>query len=208
MLAHIPSIDDLLETFFRTGDEAVFNLLVDRVRPQLEAFAEEYLGPMAYLGDPQAVVDDAMLIVYSREVHFEKKANNSGLAWLRSIVADRAFDAYRMVTAAKRGGGNINSIDENFDPVENGVQEPLNKPDFRERSPVDSAIITEARDHLRSYLDGLPPEQQAAVMLKLFGFSWQETADRTGISFGMVRSAYNQAIGSLSGVLGAGQQDA
>ena len=186
---------DPLTDIRREGDESVDELLLRRAqRGDPDAF-ELLMTPMEkmiwrvcwhYTGDREAASDcgqDAMVRIwrglgnYRGDCAFEtwvyRVAANCCMDWLRKKKRDRS----ESIEPLKEAG---------FDPADPkaGTEEQV--------------IAADEHARLREGIAQLPEEQrEALVMTQLEGVSYEEAADRLGVSEGTVKSRVNRAKSKL-----------
>jgi RNA polymerase sigma factor (sigma-70 family) len=158
-------------------------------------FAQRFQQTQGYQVDIEAAVNDALMVVFNRQIHYVETVGNGGMSWLMMVVANKVRDALKTEYALKRGGGNIGSTD--VIDWENETVDARSMFDYRERNPADVAVISEAGACLSRYLDMLPEDHREVVKLHLTGLSYREIAKRTGLSFGKVHKVCGRAISSL-----------
>jgi RNA polymerase sigma-70 factor (ECF subfamily) len=164
----------------------------------LEPLVEMYQAPAvqaAYLitGDRQLaedVVQAAYLRVIDRIDGFD--ANRPFRPWFMRIVVNSAVDTVR--GARRRSSG------DNDDAV-SALLELI--PDSSP-GPEDAAASTELRPAVLSALDGLPPEQRAAIVMRYYlGLSEEEMVGRLAVPAGTVKWRLHAARSRLRSLLAA-----
>lgn len=155
------------------GDVQAFGQIVEGTSHELVRLAARLLGNVP---DAEDVVQDAYVKAYRAltEGRFDGRAQVK--TWLYQIVTRTAIDALR--SQARR---------------------PASSDQTDEMLATGSSIEAElALRELREWLDVLPPEQRAAVVLQAIqGFSSKETAQMLGCSEGAVEQRLVRARATL-----------
>ena len=172
--------DGVLITSYRNGNEAAFNLLVDRY--QSKVFTTIFL-----IVKDQDVAEDLLQDVFVKVLHTlnSDKYNEEGKfqPWVMRIAHNMAIDHFRK---AKRypiilleDGSNL-----------------LNSLSFAEDSSEEQRIKDETHAWVRNLIDELPEAQKEVVIMRHYlDMSFQEIAEQTGVSIntalGRMRYALN-----------------
>jgi RNA polymerase sigma factor (sigma-70 family) len=172
--------DGVLITSYRNGNEAAFNLLVDRY--QSKVFTTIFL-----IVKDQDVAEDLLQDVFVKVLHTfnSDKYNEEGKfqPWVMRIAHNMAIDHFRK---AKRypillleDGSNL-----------------LNSLSFAEDSSEEQRIKEETLAWVRNLIDELPEAQREVVIMRHYlDMSFQEIAEQTGVSIntalGRMRYALN-----------------
>jgi len=167
--------DGVLITSYRNGNEAAFNLLVDRY--QSKVFTTIFL-----IVKDQDVAEDLLQDVFVKVLHTlnSDKYNEEGKfqPWVMRIAHNMAIDYFRKAkrypTILLEDGSNL-----------------LNSLSFAEDSSEEQRIKEETIAWVRNLIDELPEAQKEVVIMRHYlDMSFQEIAEQTGVSI-------NTALGSM-----------
>jgi RNA polymerase sigma-70 factor (ECF subfamily) len=172
--------DSVLITLYRNGNEAAFNLLVDRY--QSKVFTTIFL-----IVKDQDVAEDLLQDVFVKVLHTmnSDKYNEEGKfqPWVMRIAHNMAIDYFRKAkrypTILLEDGSNL-----------------LNSLSFAEDSSEEQRIKEETIAWVRNLIDELPEAQKEVVIMRHYlDMSFQEIAEQTGVSIntalGRMRYALN-----------------
>lgn len=172
--------DGVLITSYRNGNEAAFNLLVDRY--QSKVFTTIFL-----IVKDQDVAEDLLQDVFVKVLHTfnSDKYNEEGKfqPWVMRIAQNMAIDHFRKAkrypTILLEDGSNL-----------------LNSLSFAEDSSEEQRIKEETLAWVRNLIDELPEAQKEVVIMRHYlDMSFQEIAEQTGVSIntalGRMRYALN-----------------
>jgi RNA polymerase sigma-70 factor (ECF subfamily) len=172
--------DGVLITLYRNGNEAAFNLLVDRY--QSKVFTTIFL-----IVKDQDVAEDLLQDVFVKVLHTfnSDKYNEEGKfqPWVMRIAHNMAIDHFRKAkrypTILLEDGSNL-----------------LNSLSFAEDSSEEQRIKEETLAWVRNLIDELPEAQREVVIMRHYlDMSFQEIAEQTGVSIntalGRMRYALN-----------------
>ncbi len=172
--------DGVLITLYRNGNEAAFNLLVDRY--QSKVFTTIFL-----IVKDQDVAEDLLQDVFVKVLHTfnSDKYNEEGKfqPWVMRIAHNMAIDHFRKAkrypTILLEDGSNL-----------------LNSLSFAEDSSEEQRIKDETHAWVRNLIDELPEAQKEVVIMRHYlDMSFQEIAEQTGVSIntalGRMRYALN-----------------
>jgi len=172
--------DSVLITLYRNGNEAAFNLLVDRY--QSNVFTTIFL-----IVKDQDVAEDLLQDVFVKVLHTlnSDKYNEEGKfqPWVMRIAHNLAIDHFRKAkrypTILLEDGSNL-----------------LNSLSFAEDSSEEHRIKEETLAWVRNLIDELPEAQKEVVIMRHYlDMSFQEIAEQTGVSIntalGRMRYALN-----------------
>jgi RNA polymerase sigma-70 factor (ECF subfamily) len=172
--------DSVLITLYRNGNEAAFNLLVDRY--QSKVFTTIFL-----IVKDQDVAEDLLQDVFVKVLHTlnSDKYNEEGKfqPWVMRIAHNLAIDYFRKAkrypTILLEDGSNL-----------------LNSLSFAEDSSEEQRIKDETHAWVRNLIDELPEAQKEVVIMRHYlDMSFQEIAEQTGVSIntalGRMRYALN-----------------
>lgn len=172
--------DGVLITSYRNGNEAAFNLLVDRY--QSKVFTTIFL-----IVKDQDVAEDLLQDVFVKVLHTfnSDKYNEEGKfqPWVMRIAHNMAIDYFRKAkrypTILLEDGSNL-----------------LNSLSFAEDSSEEQRIKEETLAWVRNLIDELPEAQREVVIMRHYlDMSFQEIAEQTGVSIntalGRMRYALN-----------------
>ena len=172
--------DGVLITQYRNGNEAAFDLLVDRYKSKV------YTTIFLIVKD-QDVAEDLLQDVFVKVVHTlnSDKYNEEGKfqPWVMRIAHNLAIDYFRKAkrkpTILLEDGSNL-----------------LNSMRFAEQSSEELRSREETLDLVRKLIEELPEAQKEVVILRHYmDLSFQEIAEQTGVSIntalGRMRYALN-----------------
>ena len=172
--------DGVLITSYRNGNEASFNLLVDRY--QSKVFTTIFL-----IVKDQDVAEDLLQDVFVKVLHTlnSDKYNEEGKfqPWVMRIAHNMAIDYFRKAkrypTILLEDGSNL-----------------FNSLSFAEDSSEEQRIKEETLAWVRNLIDELPEAQKEVVIMRHYlDLSFQEIAEQTGVSIntalGRMRYALN-----------------
>ena len=172
--------DGVLISLYRNGNEAAFNLLVDRY--QSKVFTTIFL-----IVKDQDVAEDLLQDVFVKVLHTlnSDKYNEEGKfqPWVMRIAHNMAIDYFRKAkrypTILLEDGSNL-----------------LNSLSFAEDSSEEQRIKDETHAWVRNLIDELPEAQKEVVIMRHYlDMSFQEIAEQTGVSIntalGRMRYALN-----------------
>jgi RNA polymerase sigma-70 factor (ECF subfamily) len=183
------SDEDLLRRFRVKDDAAAFESLVHRYEHELFSYLRRYLGSAEMAED---VFQATFLQVYLKKENFED--GRRFRPWLYTIATNQAIDAqrrnkrHRMVSIDQRSGSGDDDV--------GALVEMLSGND---RTADDQMADEEAREWVRSAVDGLPDTLKGAVVLVYHqGMKYREAADVLGIPVGTVKSRLHAALLKLN----------
>jgi len=172
--------DSVLVTLYRNGNEAAFNLLVDRYHSKV--FTTIFL-----IVKDQDVAEDLLQDVFVKVLHTlnSDKYNEEGKfqPWVMRIAHNLAIDHFRKAkrypTILLEDGSNV-----------------FNSLSFAEDSSEEQRIKEETLAFVRNLIDELPEAQKEVVIMRHYlDMSFQEIAEQTGVSIntalGRMRYALN-----------------
>lgn len=172
--------DSVLITLYRNGNEAAFNLLVDRYHSKV--FTTIFL-----IVKDQDVAEDLIQDVFVKVLHTlnSDKYNEEGKfqPWVMRIAHNLAIDHFRKAkrypTILLEDGSNV-----------------FNSLSFAEDSSEEQQIKEETLAYVRNLIDELPEAQKEVVIMRHYlDMSFQEIAEQTGVSIntalGRMRYALN-----------------
>jgi RNA polymerase sigma-70 factor (ECF subfamily) len=178
--------EELLARFRRTGDQSTFETLVHRYERDLFGYLRRYLRSAEMAED----VFQATFL----QVHLKKESFHEGRQfrpWLYAIATHQAIDAqrrnrrHRMVELDRRHG------DRDGEAFVTAIA-------AREGTAEDEVATEEARQQVRSAIDGLTAPQRLVVdMVYQQGLKYREAARRIGIPVGTVKSRMRAALVKL-----------
>ena len=172
--------DGVLITSYRNGNEAAFNLLVDRYKSKV--FTTIFL-----IVKDQDVAEDLLQDVFVKVLHTfnSDKYNEEGKfqPWVMRIAHNMAIDHFRKAkrypTILLEDGSNL-----------------FNSLSFAEDSSEEQRIKEETLVWVRNLIDELPEAQREVVIMRHYlDISFHEIAEQTGVSIntalGRMRYALN-----------------
>lgn len=166
----------------REGDEAAFEILVERTTPDLVRWVTRYLGN---LDEAREVVQITFLKVWNRRRRYDAQ-RAGGRSWLLSIATRTAIDRLRTVRRRQRAYAQV---------AELHSVSPATVPERWSAGEVERLFRELARD--------LTPRQQAAFLLReVEDRSTRHVAEVLDCSPSTVRSLVSQARTALRRELG------
>jgi RNA polymerase sigma factor (sigma-70 family) len=173
--------DDSLLAGMAMGDADAAAVFVRRYQPRVYALARAIVGSSAVA---EEVAQEAFLRVWRNAATYDARRGRVA-TWVLTITRNLAIDVLRL-----RG-------EQPVDPhVLMGTLLAREEGDGRRAQSVD-------REHLRSALRGLPPEQGRLIVLSVFyGLTARETADLEGIPLGTAKTRIRRGIARLREALG------
>lgn len=158
------------------GDLGAFREIVLRTQGELVRYAARVLGS---LSEAEDVVQEAYVKAHGALTRGEFDARSRLRTWLYSIVSHGAIDVLR-------GGRRRRAL-----------HQRASSEAATEQAPRAEAQL--ALHELSDWLEGLPPEQRAALVLKVIeGHSSREVADILGCSEGAVEQRLVRARAALA----------
>lgn len=171
MMLPIPT-DEKLVARTLTGDRAAFRALVERHYTAVFRLCRSILR---HADDAEDATQEVFVRVFEALGQFSGRGAFS--AWLRRLTVNHCLN--RTQTATARAARSSYSIDL--------MAETL--PASLEDDPEERYLRAEERDRIRTELDFLPPQQRAALGMRLLdGLSYEEIAELMGVPVNSVRS--------------------
>src|SRR6266511_2985073 len=173
--------DDSLLAGMAMGDADATAAFVRRYQPRVYALARAIVGSTAVA---EEVAQEAFLRVWRNAAAYDARRGRVA-TWVLTITRNLAIDTLRL-----RG-------EQPVDPhVLAGTLLSREEGEAGRPQPVD-------REHLRSALRALPPEQGRLIVLSVFyGLTARETADMEGIPLGTAKTRIRRGIAKLREALG------
>src|SRR5690606_11630469 len=167
--------DSELVSRYKDGNEKAFEILLHRHKSRV--FTAIYL-----IVKDRYVAEDLLQETFIKAINTIRggRYNEEGkfLPWISRIAHNLAIDHFRK---EKRYPEVV---------LEDGSK-LLNSMDFAEESSEEKQMFRETRSRLRDYIRELPEEQKHVLIMRhYFDMSFQEIADRTGVSI-------NTALGRM-----------
>ena len=167
--------DSQLVSLYRTGNEDAFEVLLYRHKSKI--YTAIYL-----IVKDRYTAEDLLQETFVKAINTIRggRYNEEGkfLPWISRIAHNLAIDHFRK---EKRYPEVV---------LEDGSK-LFNSMDFAEESSEDKQMFRETRSKLRDYIRELPVEQKHVLIMRhYFDMSFQEIADRTGVSI-------NTALGRM-----------
>lgn len=163
----------------RRGDGRALGELLEAYRTGLHRQATRQLdGRLAARIDPSDIIQLTFLEAHRNLPQFQGADERDWRAWLEGILDHNVASVLRDHTRTqKRDIRREQSLDDS-----QGKAAPLkHQLDDGQSSPSHRLMRSEEADHLRSALEGLPPEQRLAVRLRhLEGWPLLEIAEQLG----------------------------
>ncbi|MDQ2865128.1 MAG: RNA polymerase sigma factor [Candidatus Eremiobacteraeota bacterium] len=183
--------DDELIARIRAGDLDAANSLLSSHQDAAYTTALRLLGKPS---DAEDIAQDALVRAYTHLAELRENGNFS--AWLRRIVVNLSLNALR-----HQGVLQFESLEEK--PTE---QSRTSTYGACARTTEDRVLADEFRDEVATLLEGLPPEQRVAVVLRdMYEYDVAEIAQlqRCGLSAAKMR--ITRGRDSLRRLLGEGK---
>lgn len=155
---------DLVIRFRETGDAQSFTELFVRHRKRV------YLACLRFFSDvgtAEDVTQETFLRAYTKLKQFE---GGSFEAWLVQIAKNACIDHWRRVR-----------METELDKVESTLPSPG-------KSLEEHSDLRFAAEKLHKEMEDLAPDQRLCLEMKIEGYSYEETAARTGLSVQSVKS--------------------
>jgi len=183
-----PRSDEQLVAASRQGDEAAFELLVERYQQELLSFLIRFLRRRAAAED---IFQETFLQVYLSSDGFD--ITKRFKPWLFTIAANKARDYLRknkrratVPLSATVGSGDDGP--EFVDLMESNV--PM---------PDKVAADSEQQKLVRDVVDAMPDHLREVMLLSYFNrFAYKEIADMLSIPLGTVKSRLHSAVGTFA----------
>ena len=173
-------MDELLLRRARQGDSDAFEQLMTPLENMIWRICWHYTGQRETASD---CAQEAMIKIwrslegYRGDCAFE--------SWVYRIAANCCLDAMRKQKRDKS---------ESIEPLKEAGFDPADP----EAGTEEKVIAAERKQRLRENIARLPEDQrEALVMTQLEGLSYEEAAERLGVSEGTVKSRVNRAKGKL-----------
>ena len=168
------------------GDHAAFAELYRRYSPSAFGLANRILGDQTMA---EEVLQEVFLSVWRRAGAFDP-ARGSVRSWLFAQIHHRSVDVVRREEAERRRSRATVEPEATEEDVEDVIEE---------------SWLSARREHVKSALTGLPPEQRQVIELAYYsGMTQTQVADAMGVPLGTVKSRTLAAMRRLRSVL-AGQ---
>jgi RNA polymerase sigma-70 factor (ECF subfamily) len=175
--------DDSLLAGMAMGDGTAAAAFVRRYQPRVYGLALTIVGSTAVA---EEVAQEAFLRIWRSAAAYDARRGQVG-TWVLTITRNLAIDALRL-----RG-----NHEQPLDPQ--ALTETLLSREERESR----STHIEDKEHLRSALHALPPEQvRLIVLFVVYGLTAQETADLEGIPLGTAKTRIRRGIAKLREALG------
>jgi RNA polymerase sigma-70 factor (ECF subfamily) len=178
-----PDVGLMLEV--QRGDAGAFERLFEKHIARVVGFATRFVGTRARA---EELAQDVFLQIYKHRGRYQPQARFS--TWLYRMVTNACLSEVRRADHR----GTMQSLDQ-------AVGESDDPPQFVEATEPSSeadAASREALEHMRAVLDGLPPQQRAALLLaRAEGFSYEEVAESLSCSVSAVKSLVHRATVTL-----------
>ena len=158
------SDDELAAQFRQTGDSECFAEIFARHRSVVFSACKRFFGNA---GKAEDAVQETFLRAY-QAIHKFQEGNLR--SWLLSIARNVCIDAWRKHRPESK-----------YEEI--AAVNPPEPVSFAHRMEMHRAL-----EMVRTELQSLSPEQRRCLEMKMDGYSYQETAERTGISVGDVKS--------------------
>ena len=177
------------------GDRSAFEQLFEKHVRGVVGFAAQFVGARARA---EELAQDVFLQVYRTRARYVPRARFT--TWLYRMVTNACLSEVRRADHRSRS----RALE---DSVKHGDDDPGSMADVAARSSEDAMLSQEALDRLRAVLDGLPPQQRAAVLLaRVEGLSYEEVAEALSCSVSAVKSLIHRATVTLRDRMQEGQK--
>jgi RNA polymerase sigma-70 factor, ECF subfamily len=183
-----PSDEQLLESYRKTTDAAVFSELVSRYQRELYNYLRKFLGDATLAED---VFQATFLQVHTKRDVFEQ--GRKFRPWLYTIATNQAIDAQRRNRRHRRLSLN--------QPQQSTGESMGTLIDLVAGDAGDPALAAEGNeqsDWVRGQVEALPEPLRNAVNLVYFkGMKYRDAAKVMSVPVGTVKSRLHAAIGRL-----------
>ncbi len=171
----MPGSDEELMQRLQEGEVRAFELLYERYRGKLYNYILRMTQDSALAAD---VYQDTFIRVLQRAAHYNPRHRLS--TWIFTIAHHLCVDCLR----ARRPEVPIEQVAQVLPTADEGVEAKL---ECREQT-----------ERVLMALETLPPEQRAAVLLRVVhGYSQQEAAQIAGVPEGTIKSRLHYALEKL-----------
>lgn len=166
-----------------SGDDAAFEVLVNRYQHRLFGFCLRMLGDRSEAED---VAQDVFLTVYRNAGEF--RGDSAFSTWLFRIAKNQTLN--RIKYLERRGRSSRKSLDE---LGEDRLQ------DAAERGPDHAVAQDQTARAVRDAISALQEDHRAVVVLRdMEDLSYEEISDITGLPLGTVKSRIHRARSALA----------
>jgi RNA polymerase sigma-70 factor (ECF subfamily) len=172
LMEKAPELDSSLVREVLAGNQASFQLLVERYQTRLFGLARHYTRNAVEIED---IVQDTFLKAYSRLPSFQHQS--SFYTWLYRIATNTILDFLK-----RKGRSPIHSVEDpeaaTLDPPSQGVMRPEARLETEEIATITHEVLDELPEIFRTVL----------IMREFESLAYQDIADTLGISIGTVES--------------------
>ena len=198
MEGQTPTPDDteLLATRFAGGDEAAFELLLERHLPGLRAFVRSKLGPeLRGLESASDLVQSTCREILRHKARFQHPGPDAFRHWLFTTAERKISDRLRRQHALKRDAGSVQRVDSGDLVDASGLLGVYS----RFSSPSHRLELKDEVERVERALDRLSEEQREVVLLAhVVELSRAEIAKRIGKNEVTVRSILHRALARIA----------
>jgi RNA polymerase sigma-70 factor (ECF subfamily) len=156
--------EEVVRTFQETGGDDCFAELFARHRQRVYAACRRFFADSAMA---EGAAQEAFLRAYRNIQSFQ---GGNFLGWLMKITRNACIDLWRKIPAEAA--------------KEDDLVTDLPVPGALEASPEMRLAV----EQIWREMDSLTPEQRRCLEMKIEGYSYEETASRTGLSIEAVKS--------------------
>lgn len=186
------SDEELMDTFRRTGQREIFELLVHRYERELFSYLRRYLGDVQAAED---VFQATFLQVFLKRDQYEP--GRRFRPWLYAVATNQAIDEqrrgrrHRLSSLDRAGQGEEGDVGKLVDLLVSHVDDPLAQVDANER-----------QRWMREAVDKLAEPLRAVVNLVYYqDLKYRDAAEILNVPVGTVKSRLHMAILKLHDIL-------
>jgi RNA polymerase sigma-70 factor, ECF subfamily len=182
--------DAALMVRFRDGDEAAFDLLVEKYKNPIFNYIARQIGN---LNESEDIAQNVFVQVFRNSKNYEPSAKFT--TWLYTIARNLCLNEFR-----RRQRHPLQSLDQTIS--DHPEQEPPQFADPRARSPAIESSEKELQQRILAAIEKLPENQRTAVLLCRYeGMPYEEIAKVLKTSVGATKSLLNRARKTLKSEL-------
>lgn len=173
------SVEDLVHRA-QAGDRAALEVLFSRHLVRIRRIAERRLGPGLRRDlDAADIVQDSLAVALRKLPGFRLQGEGSFLHWMGSIVEHQITDRSAWQHAKSRDHAREVAMDAGGS--DDRPARPVRQVADEDPTPLQEAVLHEARDLVVESLAALdPPHRQVLLLREYEGLSWEDIASRTG----------------------------
>jgi RNA polymerase sigma-70 factor, ECF subfamily len=181
--------DEQLLGRHRSGDEAAFEVLIERYRLELFHFLARFLGDRTSADD---IFQEAFIQVHISAGTFD--ISRRFKPWLFTIAANKARDHLRKNKRQKAA-----SLSATVDQNQDGGRSFIDLLEADLPLPQEKAQQQETGQIVRDVVSSLPEHLREVLLLAYFNkLAYREIAENLGIPLGTVKSRLHAAVGTFA----------